>query len=132
MKVKPNIGIVNALVRITIGLTILSWSTARLARRPRRQSYLFMAMFGAMRVGEGILQYCPMTAFIQQAQKSGNGLPELKQLIDTFIPKQMGEKLEQGLGEGKDPANQGRRERNNSQQNGKERGHSSGQNNPEH
>ncbi|MDQ0178177.1 YgaP family membrane protein [Bacillus chungangensis] len=66
MKIKPNIGILNALVRITCGLTMLSWSTARLSRVPWRQFYLMTAMLGAMKVGEGIVRYCPVTAMFQK------------------------------------------------------------------
>lgn len=66
MNIKPNIGILNALIRITIGLTLLSWSTAKLVKWPWRDSYLFIAMCGAMKVAEGIVRYCPLTAFIQR------------------------------------------------------------------
>lgn len=66
MNVKPNIGVLNALIRITIGLTILSWSTAKLVKRPWRDSYLVMAMLGAMKVAEGIVRYCPITAMYEK------------------------------------------------------------------
>jgi hypothetical protein len=65
MHVKPNINILNSLIRITIGLTILSWSTAKLVKRPWRDSYLIMAMLGAMKVAEGIVRYCPLTALFE-------------------------------------------------------------------
>lgn len=61
MNVKPNIGIVNALIRITIGLTLLSWCTAKLVKQPWRDSYLFVALCAAMKVAEGIVRYCPVT-----------------------------------------------------------------------
>jgi hypothetical protein len=61
MNVKPNIGILNALIRITCGLTILSWSTSKLVKFPWRGSYLFTAIIGAMKVAEGIVRYCPVT-----------------------------------------------------------------------
>lgn len=61
MKSRQNISIINALIRITCGLTILSWATAKLVKKPWRQSYLMMAMMGAMKVGEGIVRYCPLT-----------------------------------------------------------------------
>lgn len=32
MQIKQNIGIVNALIRITCGLTILAWSTAKMVK----------------------------------------------------------------------------------------------------
>lgn len=66
MNIKPNIGILNALIRITIGLTLLSWTTAKLVKFPWRDSYLFVALCGAMKVAEGIVRYCPMTAFFQR------------------------------------------------------------------
>lgn len=66
MNIKPNIGILNALIRITIGLTLLSWCTAKLVKKPWRESYLFVAICGAMKVAEGIVRYCPMTAFFQR------------------------------------------------------------------
>jgi len=68
MNVRPNIGILNALVRITSGLTILAWSTAKMVKRPWKDSYLFIAMLGAMKVGEGIVRYCPMTAAYEKGQ----------------------------------------------------------------
>lgn len=64
MKTKPNIGIINALIRITIGLTMLSWCTAQLTRSPWRVARSFIGIvFGAMKVAEGIVRYCPMVAF---------------------------------------------------------------------
>ncbi|MBT2678566.1 DUF2892 domain-containing protein [Bacillus sp. ISL-35] len=68
MKVRPNIGIINALVRITAGLTILAWSTSKMVKRPWKDSYLFVAMLGAMKVGEGIVRYCPLTAAYEKGQ----------------------------------------------------------------
>ncbi|WP_257958967.1 YgaP family membrane protein [Bacillus sp. V3-13] len=68
MKITPNIGIINALIRITVGLTVLSWSTAKLVKKPRRDSYLVMAMLGAMKVAEGIVRYCPVTALFETGQ----------------------------------------------------------------
>jgi Protein of unknown function (DUF2892) len=73
MKVSSNIGIINALIRITVGFTILAWSTSKLARRPWRDSYLVMAVIGAMKVGEGILRYCPVTALFEKSGDGGNG-----------------------------------------------------------
>lgn len=69
MNVRPNIGILNSLLRITMGLTILAWSTSKMVKRPWRDSYLFMAMMGAMKVGEGIVRYCPVTALYEKGQE---------------------------------------------------------------
>lgn len=68
MHVKSNIGIVNALIRITVGLTVLAWSTSKLVKRPWRDSYLVMAMLGGMKVAEGIVRFCPMTALFERGQ----------------------------------------------------------------
>jgi hypothetical protein len=68
MNVKPNISIINALIRITLGLTILSWSTSKLVKHPWRDSYLFVALCGAMKVAEGIVRFCPMTALFEKCQ----------------------------------------------------------------
>lgn len=70
LKVKPNIDIVNALIRITLGLTILSWSTAKLIKRPWRESYLIMSLLGAMKVAEGIVRFCPITLLYEKYQKN--------------------------------------------------------------
>jgi hypothetical protein len=72
MKVSQNIGIINALIRITCGLTILTWVTAKLVRRPWRDSYLIIAMLAAMKVGEGILRYCPVTDLLDN-NSNGDG-----------------------------------------------------------
>ncbi len=66
---KPNIGIINALIRITFGLTILAWSTSKLVKHPWRDSYLFAAFCGAMKVAEGIVRYCPVTALCERWQE---------------------------------------------------------------
>lgn len=68
MTIKPNIGLLNALIRITIGLTILAWSTSKMVKRPWRDSYLFAALCGAMKVAEGIVRYCPVTALCKKCQ----------------------------------------------------------------
>lgn len=99
MNVKQNIGIMNALIRITVGLTMLSWATAKLVKRPWRNSYLFIAFLAAMKVGEGIVKYCPMTDVIQNQmngsdsdsnknENESQNKSDLKQMMDMFVPKQ--------------------------------------------
>lgn len=68
MNIKPNISILNALIRITIGLTVLSWCTAKLVKQPWRDSNLFVALCGAMKVAEGIVRFCPVTALCERYQ----------------------------------------------------------------
>ncbi|WHY01049.1 DUF2892 domain-containing protein [Neobacillus sp. DY30] len=69
MNITKNIGILNALIRITIGLTVLSWSTAKMVKFPWRDSYLFIAICGAMKVAEGIVRFCPVTALFEKYQE---------------------------------------------------------------
>jgi hypothetical protein len=69
MNITKNIGILNALIRITIGLTVLSWSTAKMVKFPWRDSYLFIAICGAMKVAEGIVRFCPVTALLERYQE---------------------------------------------------------------
>jgi hypothetical protein len=69
LNITKNIGIVNALIRITMGLTILSWSTAKMVKHPWRDSYLFAAICGAMKVAEGIVRFCPVTALFERSQE---------------------------------------------------------------
>jgi hypothetical protein len=68
MNITKNVGMLNALIRITLGLTILSWSTAKMVKHPWKDSYLFIALCGAMKVAEGIVRFCPVTALFQRCQ----------------------------------------------------------------
>jgi nucleoside recognition membrane protein YjiH len=68
-KMKPNIGIVNAIIRMTFGFTILAWATAKMTKRPWRESYLWIAMLAAMKIAEGIVRFCPMTALFERYQE---------------------------------------------------------------
>lgn len=68
MKTTSNISTINALVRITCGLAMLSYLTAKMVRKPWKQSYYWVAIMAAMKVGEGVLRYCPMTALFGKGQ----------------------------------------------------------------
>ncbi|MBU7594672.1 YgaP family membrane protein [Metabacillus halosaccharovorans] len=67
MMVRPNIGIVNALIRITCGLSVLAWATSKYCKKPWRDSYLIAIILGAMKVGEGILRFCPITYLFENS-----------------------------------------------------------------
>jgi hypothetical protein len=69
MKVKQNIGIVNALIRITCGFTFLSWATAKMVKRPWKDSYLLIAFLSAMKIAEGIVRFCPVTALYEEVKR---------------------------------------------------------------
>lgn len=88
VQVKQNIGILNALIRITCGLTILAWSTSKMVKRPWRDSYLFMAVMGAMKVGEGIVRYCPIVALYEKGQDMIGKEEEtdINQIQDQILP----------------------------------------------
>jgi len=98
MKVSQNIGIVNALIRITCGLTIVSYFTAKLTRRPWNNSYLVMIMLGAMKVAEGIVRYCPVTALFKDGEGKidfskitnniGIGNKTVKDMMNTFVEEE--------------------------------------------
>ncbi len=87
MQIKQNIGIVNALIRITCGLTILAWSTAKMVKKPWKNAFLITAILGAMKVGEGIVRYCPVTSLIEEGMKKA---PQKKNeedsLQETIVP----------------------------------------------
>ncbi|MGF2614363.1 DUF2892 domain-containing protein [Rossellomorea vietnamensis] len=82
MKVTQNIGIVNALIRIMVGFTVLSWATAKLVKMPWRDSYLWMALLGGMKVGEGILRFCPITAIFENKMNDDGGAKEGKSMLN--------------------------------------------------
>jgi hypothetical protein len=79
---KPNIGILNSLVRITCGFTFLSLGTARLVRRPWRQSSIIVILLSAMKVAEGIVRYCPVVALMKSPAVANS----LQQKTDKELP----------------------------------------------
>jgi hypothetical protein len=89
MHIKPNINILNSLIRITIGLTILSFSTAKFVKRPWRDSYLIMAMLGAMKVAEGIVRYCPLTALYERCPVFKKGPKDETESIPNLDGEEM-------------------------------------------
>lgn len=68
MKIQPNISIINSLLRIICGFTMLSWAIAKMSRRPWKQSYLIVSMLAGMKIGEGILHYCPVVELMNKYQ----------------------------------------------------------------
>ncbi|MFD0051020.1 DUF2892 domain-containing protein [Actinomycetes bacterium NPDC127524] len=61
MNDKQNISIMNGFVRMACGLTLLTWTTAKLVRKPWKQSYVLTAMLASMKVASGATRYCPIT-----------------------------------------------------------------------
>lgn len=66
VKCKPNISVINALLRIICGFTFLSWSIAKMSKKPWKESYLIISMLAGMKIGEGILRYCPVVDLMDQ------------------------------------------------------------------
>ncbi|MRH44562.1 DUF2892 domain-containing protein [Aquibacillus halophilus] len=62
--IRQNIGILNALVRITCGFTLLTYASVKMMRRPYHQGSMVLVVLAAMKIAEGIVRYCPVTAVI--------------------------------------------------------------------
>nr|WP_154663193.1 DUF2892 domain-containing protein [Bacillus massiliigorillae] len=85
MKYKPNISTMNALLRITCGLTMLSWFTAKMVRRPWKESYIIWVIIASMKVAEGIVRYCPMTALFNKGQGMVQDLMDDMDMMDLTM-----------------------------------------------
>ena len=73
MNPKQNISLINALIRIACGFAFLAWSTAKMSRKPYRQSYFLIALLAGMKIAERIVRYCPVVALYEKK--------------DTIMPK---------------------------------------------
>lgn len=65
---RPNIGLINALIRIALGITAVSWATAKLAKRPYLTAPLIVSFLGAMKIAEGITRFCPLTYLFEERE----------------------------------------------------------------
>ncbi|PYZ96561.1 hypothetical protein CR205_12680 [Alteribacter lacisalsi] len=68
--IRPNIGLINALIRIAAGFTILAWATARLTRKPKEGMPLFVAIIGSLKIAEGITRFCPVTYAVEEGMEN--------------------------------------------------------------
>lgn len=66
---KKNVGTIDAIMRITIGLTGVAWGTARMVHNPDRGLPMLVTLASAMKVAEGVTRYCPMTAAFNTSSK---------------------------------------------------------------
>ncbi|TMW71289.1 DUF2892 domain-containing protein [Alteribacter natronophilus] len=69
---RPNIGMINALIRIAAGFTVLAWATARLTRKPWETLPLFVALMGSLKIAEGITRFCPVTYAVEEGMDEMN------------------------------------------------------------
>jgi hypothetical protein len=83
--VKPNIGLVNSLIRMTCGFTILAWGTSKLVKRPFRNSPLVIIMLGAMKVAEGITRFCPLTYLFEEKFEEMTGDNDTEKQYDDMV-----------------------------------------------
>ncbi|MFP7478333.1 DUF2892 domain-containing protein [Terribacillus saccharophilus] len=63
---KPNMGIIQAMIRITAGVSIVGYATAVLVTRPKKLMAHLALLAGAMKIAEGIVRYCPSMTIINQ------------------------------------------------------------------
>ncbi|KGA95510.1 hypothetical protein AJ85_00715 [Alkalihalobacillus alcalophilus ATCC 27647 = CGMCC 1.3604] len=63
---KQNIGICDALIRITIGFVLLAWTGSKCANRHTRDFPLIAGLIGALKVAEGITRFCPVIYLVQK------------------------------------------------------------------
>lgn len=57
---KQNIGTINALIRIKLGLVLFGCSATKLVRKPWCTWSNIFLWIGAMKVAEGIVRFCPI------------------------------------------------------------------------
>ncbi|WP_019412506.1 DUF2892 domain-containing protein [Paenisporosarcina sp. TG20] len=88
MSQSQNISTRNALARLTLGLSMLAYGTARLSRNPQCKTGLMMVTCGAMKAAEGTVKFCPLKALIQQQVKMGTR-PEIERLMKDFANEGM-------------------------------------------
>lgn len=90
MSQSQNISTRNALARLTMGLSMLAYGTAKLSRNPQCNKGRLLVALGAMKAAEGTVKYCPMKAMMQQSGMTGHtGVPEVGQLMKDFANKGM-------------------------------------------
>lgn len=70
---KKNVGTWDAIIRITLGMAGLAWSTARMVRWPYRGLPLLVALLSGMKVAEGITRFCPMLYLLGQSTAESPG-----------------------------------------------------------
>lgn len=67
---QENISEQNAFMRLICGVTLTSFGIGRIARNPSCTVGRVMIMAGAMKVAEGIYQYCPIVAMTNPEKES--------------------------------------------------------------
>ena len=85
MSQTQNISTRNALARLSLGLSMLAYGTARLSRNPNCNKGRMMVALGAMKAAEGTVKFCPLKAMMQQQGMIGQTYrPEVAKLMKDF------------------------------------------------
>ncbi|MFZ0369040.1 MAG: DUF2892 domain-containing protein [Halobacillus sp.] len=83
---KPNIGIINSMVRITAGLSMLTLLTIRANKT--REVHPMLVVLASMKVAEGIVRYCPLTAAFEEMAEETDGIEQgWQQNLNQFSSK---------------------------------------------
>lgn len=67
---KKNVGTIDAITRITIGLTGVAWGTARMVHNPHGNLPMLVTLASAMKVAEGVTRFCPMLALFNTSSEN--------------------------------------------------------------
>lgn len=85
-RIKPNIGLINAFIRLTCGFTLLAWGTSKLIKRPYSTTPIVVVMMAAMKVAEGITRFCPLTyLFEERMEEMTNGNDDDTKQYDELV-----------------------------------------------
>ncbi|MFB1100346.1 hypothetical protein CHI12_11735 [Terribacillus saccharophilus] len=63
---KPNMGIIQAMIRIAAGVSMVGYATAALVTKPKQLTAHLTLLAGAIKIAEGIVRYCPSMTLINQ------------------------------------------------------------------
>ena len=66
---EPNISDENGFMRLICGVTSTSIGVARISRVPTCKIGHMLILLGAMKIAEGIYQYCPIVAMTKQEEQ---------------------------------------------------------------
>ncbi|MEK4230849.1 YgaP family membrane protein [Solibacillus sp. FSL H8-0538] len=67
---QENISEQNAFIRLICGIALTAFGTGRISRDPHCTAGRLMILAGAMKVAEGIYQYCPITAMAMSTSEN--------------------------------------------------------------
>jgi Protein of unknown function (DUF2892) len=59
-------GIIQAMIRIAAGVSMVGYATAALVTKPKQLTAHLTLLAGAIKIAEGIVRYCPSMTLINQ------------------------------------------------------------------